>query len=769
MFTSLRARLTVLYAGLFGLALLFTALAVYVSVTANARGQVERELVSGGAVFDRLWALRARQLTDGATVLSRDFGFREAVATGDAPTVESALDNLRSRLALDRAMLVGMDGTVTGGEGLDEAAASDLWYALDGGATSGVLTIAGAPHQAVAAPILAPELTGWVVFAVRLDQGELSALEKLSSIPLTADVLSHADAGWSTAAGRPADPVVARFVDGALKASSGAPRKLDGREGEAIALAKPLAALGKERSVLVLRYPLALALAPYNSLLLSLVAVGFAGLALLVVGSWLLARSITRPIQALDEAAHRLERGEDALVEIATRDEIGRLAGSFNAMAAGIRDREGRITHMALTDQDTGLPNHRALEQALAARPADDLWVLVLGIERFGQVRAAVGYSIAAGMVREIGRRAEAAAPDCACARLSSERLALLLPAEDRAAAERAARSLLETLSAPVSIDGVIIDVVLTGGLAPVVDAHPIAPVERASIALDQAREGLLALAVFNADAYGDPASKLTMMSEMLAALDDGAISLHYQPKHDVRAGRITGVEALLRWRHPERGFVRPDLFVELAEETGHIRELTRWTIARALVDQAAMRAAGSDLLVSVNLSGRLVADPVFADEIIAMIGDAEGRLCLEITETAVIGNPTAALEVIDRFRAASIGVSIDDYGSGLSSLAYLKQIHADELKIDKTFVLGLSENARDALLVKSTIDLAHSLGLKIVAEGVETAEVLALLAGMGCDMAQGYFIARPMPMADLLAFLAPIEAVAPRRTPRRA
>ncbi len=769
MFTSLRARLTVLYAGLFGLALLFTALAVYVSVSANARGQVERELVSGGAVFDRLWALRARQLTDGATVLSRDFGFREAVATGDGPTVESALDNLRGRLALDRAMLVGMDGTVTGGEGLDETAAADLWYALDGGATSGVLTIAGAPHQAVAAPILAPELTGWVVFAVRLDQGELSALEKLSSIPLTADVLSHADAGWSTAAGRPADPMVARFVDRALKASSGAPRKLDGQEGEAIALAKPLTALGKERSVLVLRYPLALALAPYNSLLLSLVAVGFAGLALLVVGSWLLARSITRPVQALDEAAHRLERGEDALVEIDTRDEIGRLAGSFNAMAAGIRDREGRITHMALTDQDTGLPNHRALDQTLAARAADGLWVLVLGIERFGQVRAAVGYSVAAGMVRELGRRAEAAAPGCACARLSSERLALLLPADDRAAAERAAHGLLATLSAPVSIEGVIIDVVLTGGLAPVIDAHPIAPVERASIALDQAREALLALAVFNADAYGDPASKLTMMSEMLAALDDGAITLHYQPKHDVRAGRISGVEALLRWRHPERGFVRPDLFVELAEETGHIRELTRWTIARALIDQAAMRAAGSDLLVSVNLSGRLVADPVFAGEIIGMIDDADGRLCLEVTETAVIGNPAAALEVIARFREAGIGVSIDDYGSGLSSLAYLKQIHADELKIDKTFVLGLSEDARDALLVKSTIDLAHSLGLKVVAEGVETAEALALLAGMGCDMAQGYFIARPMPMADLLAFLAPVDAVTPERTPRRA
>lgn len=769
MFTSLRARLTVLYAALFGLALLITAIAVYVSVGANARTQVERELASAGAVFDRVWAMRARQLTDGATVLSRDFGFREAVATGDAPTVESALDNLRDRLALDRAMLVGMDGTVTGGKDLDEAAASDLWYALDGGATSGVLTIDGAPYQAVAAPILAPQLTGWVVFAVRLDQGELAALEKLSSIPLTADVLTHADKGWISAAGKPAEGAVSRFIDAALKAKSGDPRRLDAAGGAAVALARPLGALGKENSVLVLRYPLALAMAPYNALLVSLVLVGGGGLAVLIAGSWLLAGSITRPVQALDEAAHRLERGEDAVVEIATRDEIGRLAGSFNAMAAGIRDREGRITHMALTDQDTGLPNRRALEQAVEASAPEGLWIAVLGLERYGQVRAAVGYRLAADMIREVGRRAGELMPGCACARLSGERLVLMVRAAGPAAAERALADLVEALNAPVRVEGVTIDVVLTGGLAPVADVHGIPAIERASIALDQARDARLAVALFDAGAYGDPASKLSMMSEMVEALESGAISLHYQPKHDVRAGRITGAEALLRWNHPERGFIRPDLFVELAEETGHIRALTRWTLERALADQAAMRAAGLDLLVSVNLSGRLVADAAFAEETIALIGKSGGRLCLEITETAVIGNPTAALEVIDRFREAGVGVSIDDYGSGLSSLAYLKQIHADELKIDKTFVLGLSENARDALLVKSTIDLAHSLGLKIVAEGVESAEALALLAGMGCDLAQGYFIARPMPMSGFMDFMASSTAETPKAPRKRA
>ncbi len=765
-FTSLRSRLTVLYAGLFGVALLVTAIAVYASVSANARLQVERQLTSGGAVFDRVWALKASQLMDSATVLSRDFGFRAAVATNDSPTVESALENLRGRLKIDRAILVGADGTVTGATGLTDEAAGDLWYALDGGASSGVLTIAGKPYQAVASPVMAPQLTGWVVFAQRLDQTELTALEKLSSIPLSAAVLTHAEGkGWSGPGAAEEDRSrLSQLVDGALAGPTGRPHTFKGADGTAIALVKPLTTFGKEKAALVLRYPLAKAMAPYRSLMLVLALTGLAGLFVLAAGSWLLARSITRPVSALDEAAHRLQRGEDASVSVETRDEIGRLAASFNAMAAGIREREGRITRMALTDQETDLPNRLALEQALAEGVDAHCWVAAISVDRFPQVRAAVGYQLAGDMLRELGERAVALRPDSICARLSSERLALLLTAADAESAGREIEALLDALAQPVKAGGVTIDIGLTAGLAPALDNHAVPPVERASAALDQARQTQRRVAVFDAEIYGDPASKLSMMSEMLDALFDDSISLHYQPKHDIRAGRITGAEALIRWIHPERGFVPPDLFVELAEETGHIRALTHWTLARAIADQATLRAAGQNLLISVNLSGRLVADEEFANEVIALVAGSDCRLCLEITETAVIGNPVLALQIIDRYRAAGLSVSIDDYGSGLSSLAYLKQIQADELKIDKSFVLSLGASARDALLVKSTIDLAHSLGLKIVAEGVETAEVLAVLSGMGCDMAQGYFIARPMPLAKLTEFLGEAAGAPPKQ-----
>ena len=237
--------------------------------------------------------------------------------------------------------------------------------------------------------------------------------------------------------------------------------------------------------------------------------------------------------------------------------------------------------------------------------------------------------------------------------------------------------------------------------------------------------------------------------------LVNGELTLAYQPKFDFRAGRITGIEALMRWTHSRRGRVSPDLFIGMAEETGHIRPLTEWAIRRAIADQKTLTIAGHDLTVSVNISGRLLSDESFADFALAEVAAAGADLCFEITETAVVEYPDRALRIVERFAGAGISVSLDDYGSGLSSLTYLKQICADELKIDKSFILGLDQSARDALLVKSTIDLAHGLGMKVTAEGVETPTALALLRAMGCDQAQGYLIGRAVPLVRLIEQLA--------------
>jgi EAL domain-containing protein (putative c-di-GMP-specific phosphodiesterase class I)/GGDEF domain-containing protein len=765
-FRRLRTRLTVLYSALFGVSLLLLAGALYAVIAGNAVRQVGDELTASATVFNRIWAMRSQEMQESAGLLSRDFGFREAVASRDAATIRSALGNLANRLGADRAFIVNLDGSATSADGKPvEAPAAKVLGSLDQDAdASGVFTMDGAPYQAISAPILSPTLTGWVVFANKLDRREMRSLERLSSIPLRASVVyQQKPSVWRFSGGDGArvDPLrLSRFVDLELSGGRARARRLATVDGPSIALVTPLKTLSTSApAALVLRYPMALALEPYRVLLEAAGGVGLTGFLILLVGSWALARSVTRPITALAEAVGQLQRGESAEVDVTARDEIGRLASSFNAMASEIRTREGKITHLAMHDAETDLPNRRSLEERIVSMTdAGDgrLVVAALGVDRFAHVRGAIGFGLAAALIGEIGARLTLLHPGRPVARLSTDGLGVAFAAKDAQAAQRMAVRLLAGLEAPLSLGDNTIDVSLTIGVALQGEHDDLVPsiVERATIALDQARAARVKTAVFDPELYGDPASNLSLMSEMLEGLDQGQMILHHQPKLDLRQNSVNGIEVLIRWRHPTRGLIMPDRFIPMAEETGHIGALTEWVLARTLEEQALIRHHGHELTVSVNLSGRLLGDAGFAAVALEMVRGAPGALVFEITETAVIDNPAIALKTIDRFKAAGIGISIDDYGSGLSSLAYLKQIQADELKIDKAFVLKIDESHKDALLVRSTVDLAHSLGLKVTAEGVETPTALSLLAGMGCDVAQGYLIARPMPLKELLMFM---------------
>ncbi|HEY8573025.1 putative bifunctional diguanylate cyclase/phosphodiesterase [Phenylobacterium sp.] len=763
LFQRLSTKLTVLYGALFGAVLLLVSVAVFTAVGQAAQKQVHNELAATGAVFDQVWRLRTERLLEGAVLLSRDFGFREAVATHDEATIVSAMQNLSRRLEIDRAFIVGADGKVIGAK-LSAEEAGELQTAFASGEDpAGVLMLDDRPYQVVSAPVLSPDLIGWVVFATELDSSEMAALERLAAIPLQAVVL-HREArhGWEADGLKSASDqaVVRRFIERILAEGRSTPQALDLREGRSLALVKRLPTLDADGgAVLVLRYPMGRAMAPFRPLLLIVAGAGLLSLLVVGWGSWALARGVTRPISDLGQAAYRLQRGEDAQVAITTHDELGHLAQSFNTMATAIRDRERRITHLALHDEETGLPNRLTLERvvsSLSDRPQGQVYVAALGIQRFEQVRGAIGYALAAQAVRMIGNRLAGLAPSSGVARIATDVLGFTIIAQGPEAAEDDALRLMAELEHPLNVGrGDAIDVSLNLGLAPLDRAVGTAgAIEFANIALDQARASRRKVSFFDAEAYGDPAANLSLMSSMLGALAGGQMHLHYQPKFDLRRREVTGLEALARWRHPVRGMLGPDLFVPMAEETGHVRELTEWVLRRAIADQKALAAAGHELEVAVNISGRTLGEPDFADVALKLARTANGRLCFEITETAVIENPDVALAALDRFAAAGIAVSIDDFGTGLSSLAYLKRIRGHELKIDKSIVHGVTESQRDALIVRSTVDLAHSLGLKVTAEGVETEACFALLSAMGCDRAQGYLIAKPLPLKELLTFL---------------
>lgn len=427
------------------------------------------------------------------------------------------------------------------------------------------------------------------------------------------------------------------------------------------------------------------------------------------------------------------------------------------ASAASARE----AARLALIDVEIGLPNRYWLQRRVAelkvAPGGGTVVVAAIGLDRFESLQAALGHTLTVDLVDAVASRLAPAFPGAVIARLATRVLGAVWIARDLEEARGAMLGLRQMMKEPIRLGETAIDASVTVGLSEATSAAPaseIQIVDRAIMTLERARNERQAVACFDADLVGAPVSELTLMSELQQALDGDAMGLHYQPICDLGAGRIVGAEALVRWRHPQRGPLAPDAFLPMAEETGRIAALTQWVLRRAVADQRRLMELGHALTFSVNLSGCLVDDEDFATTILEIAGQAVGKIILEVTETAIIGDPTLAYQTLWRFKAAGLGISIDDYGSGLSSLSYLKNIPADELKIDKIFMLNLTADRTDEMLVRAAIELAHSLGMKVVAEGIETEAALTLLASMGCDLGQGYFIARPMPFADLQRLL---------------
>ena len=772
-FKRLSTKLTVMFGGLFSVALIVIALACYMAIISYARTSVQKELQASASVYKRIWTDKSESQQTNAALLSRDFGFVSALATHDTATVESAFDNLQSRVNAQTGVVIGPDGQPMAGEQgpLGQSLASALRERDEGGPQTGIIAVDSHPYQVVAAPVMAPDRLGWIVFATRLDEAEMQNLQGLSSIPVRASILSQTRGGlWQGPQDQTRDykpSSLSFFIDQSL--ATHAASMVGSNHGTIIAVATPLPNLDSEqKSVLLLSYPLGMALKAYQPLLTVLFGIGLAGFCMVVLASLYLARSLTRPIMALKDAAFALRDGRPGQVKITTQDEMADLASAFNAMAVSIEDRERDITRLAKTDIPTDLPNRSAFEDHIAMlreRGTDIGTVVVcIGIDRYTHIRAVWGVAYAHTLVSRLQEILARIFDKAFIARLSADTLGFVMSPCDADQALPLARAIASRLDKRIRVtDDQSLDVAVSQGVYHIAAGRPTPDemIERALIALDQARAAKARIALFDPRIYSELADTLLLTDQLYAALATNALTVYYQPKYSYREGRITSAEALVRWNHPERGFVSPQRFVGIAEETGAIRDLTLQVLQHCLTDQARLKAAGFELDISINYSGRLLSDEAFNARTLAMCDTAAGKICLEITETAVIEDPKIGLAAINTFVDHNLEISIDDFGTGLSSLAYLKQIPAHELKIDRSFIMEIESGKRDALLVRSAIDLAHGLGMKVTAEGVETAASFTLLQAMGCDMAQGYGIARPMPFDNLIPFLTDFTGVA--------
>lgn len=390
--------------------------------------------------------------------------------------------------------------------------------------------------------------------------------------------------------------------------------------------------------------------------------------------------------------------------------------------------------------------------------PEGETAFVTIGVERFSRIRGSIGYTLAERVISHLAARARKYFQGAPITRLGPDVLGVAMvksPSVETWA--RLLQGLQTALEAPILAEGAPIRVSVrigyvtsVGGLA--IPAGDL--LNQAEIALDQARETSHLIQRFSLEQYGDPLGRLSLLADLRDSLVRNELRLVYQPQVRCRSGEVASAEALMRWDHPARGMVSPVEFIPVAEETGMIGDLTLWAISQSLKDLEVISASGRGMRIAVNFSGRLLSDQGFIELVRERIRGREHQLTLEITESSKIEDWAIALRSLEALASAGMRISIDDYGSGLSSLAYIRQLPAHELKIDRMFVSQLTESYRDPLLVRSTIELGHALELEVVAEGIEDVETLALLSMMGCDMVQGYHLARPMKLDALLTYL---------------
>jgi diguanylate cyclase (GGDEF)-like protein len=419
----------------------------------------------------------------------------------------------------------------------------------------------------------------------------------------------------------------------------------------------------------------------------------------------------------------------------------------------------------ARTDELTGLPNRRAVFEALDAVDArlqdgEELAVLVLDLDRFKEINDSLGHAVGDALLREVGSRlrAEVRAGDL-LARLGGDEFVVLAHDLDAEGALAMAQRLRAHLQLPFSLASMELTVDAAVGLAvsPGHSASAIELLQLADLAMYSAKAGRLGAAAYDETRDGHGRHRLEDVAALRRALERGELVLHYQPKLALQTGAVAGVEALVRWRHPTRGLLYPDAFIDLAESAGLMAQLTTQVVDMALAQCRQWADQGRLLTMAVNVSPSNLVDQHFPDDVARLLaahGLAAGSLVLEVTESLLMADRERAVRVLSRLRAEGVGVAIDDYGTGHSSLAYLAALPVTELKLDRTFIAAMTGSPRAASIVTSTLQLAHALGLVLVAEGAEDAATVAALAELGCDVVQGYHLSRPLPPEELWVWL---------------
>jgi diguanylate cyclase (GGDEF)-like protein len=772
MFRRLRTRIIVFFVALLAVVQVAAFLLVNAANSTNARDKIDGELDVGERIFARLLEQNRDRLSQAARVMAADYALRQAIATDDVQTVISALRNHGNRINADMTMLVSMDRNVVADTFAHETNPHQFEFPLlvdraaQYGSASSIELMNGHAYQLVVVPVLAPEPIAWIVLGFVVDNALAAELRQLTALEVS--FLESTDAGhWrvlaSTLSAQEAS--LAAVLPDLPEATE--IHRIGDTDREQQIRVIPLDHFGDRALAAVLQRSVAEAVAPFGRLRHTLIGLGIMSLIASIIGSAVIAMGITRPISELSETAERIQRGRyDDPITIVRSDEIGVLATSINHMREGIAAREQEILRLAYRDTLTQLPNRSLFNDRLraaiqsASTQSRSLAVLVMDLDRFKEINDTLGHTVGDHVLREVARLlCEAVPKPEAIARLGGDEFAVLLEDADQRTAERLTQRIIQAFEPPLDYQGQHLDVGASIGLAlyPQHGTDSGTLLRNADIAMYVAKRNKSGVAIFDPQYDKHQQQHLSMLGELRRAVEQGELRVFYQPKVTLAISGTRSAEALLRWEHPKRGFIPPTDFIPFAEQTGYIKVLTRWVLEETIRQCGRWRANGFPIRVSVNISARDLTNRELPDVIAQLLlryGTPAEQLCLEITESGFMEDPAHARAVMQRLHDLGVKLSIDDYGTGYSSLAYIAQLPVDELKIDRSFISRMTEDAMTTTIVRSTIELGHSLGLNVVAEGVEDETGMKVLKQYGCDHIQGYFFSRPLPAAKLEEWL---------------
>ena len=763
--TTFRTKLMILMIVPLAVAQLVTLFAVMRTVEVDVESRARESLVIGGAVIDDFLAARGEQLRTSVAVLAADFGLKQATATGDADTIRSVLENHSRRISADLAMLVDLDGnTVASTLPLGTTRASGLQRLIDDsdrGNNESTAILEGTAYHVFLVPLRAPTTIAWVVLGFAIDEqlaGRLASLTGLdvsivsASLDTPSIIVTTSD---ELVRGKKAAGLLATQIGAHTVYMSKVP------EDDTLTLQSPFVA-GNYDITVVLQRSLQEAMLPYIDARSGLALFAAALLAFVTIAAVWLSTSISRPLQTLAAAAQRMTSGNyDQDVLVKSGDEIGELATSFNSLRLAISDREQRISHQALHDPVTDLPNRSmvlriltvAIEQARRTRKS--VSVLSIQLAGMGEISSTLGHRATDELIRAAAKQLRShLSADDVLGHTGTNEFVLLLAEEDSEAALAYVERIETILATGVSLDNVNIALRTDVGIAEYPMHGEVAAdlLRFASIARTDAKQNKEHVRIYESGREEEFVRRLKVVNDIRAAIRHRDIEVWYQPKISLPGGTVCGAEALVRWNHSELGFLSPDKFIPAAEQSGTICHLTRFVLEEAVKQCKSWADQGRKLRIAVNLSVRDLIDEYLPYHVLQILKDNKvepSLLTLEVTESSIMEDIGRSVLVLECLRDIGVQVSMDDFGTGHSSLSQIRNIPLHELKIDKSFVMTLEEDSQNEAIVQTTIALARSLDLSVVAEGVETEEVMRRIAQLGCHEAQGFFLSKPLRLDD--------------------